>query len=99
MHRIPCEKLTVFSKNDYCECGHLPGWSSSVFIRDFPTDWARRAQQVLQLAMDWTVRESNPSEGGEDFPHPSRRALRLTQHSIQCVTSLSPAGKAAEGWR
>jgi len=31
MHTIPCEKLTVFSKNDHCECGHLPGWSSSVF--------------------------------------------------------------------
>jgi len=31
MHRIPCEKLTVFSKNYHCECGYLPGWSSSVF--------------------------------------------------------------------
>jgi len=31
MHRIPCEKLTVFSKTDHCEFGHLPGWSSSIF--------------------------------------------------------------------
>jgi len=31
MHRIPRETLTVFSKKYHCECGHLPGWSSSVF--------------------------------------------------------------------
>jgi len=28
MHRIPCEKLTVFSKTNQCECGRLAGWSS-----------------------------------------------------------------------
>jgi len=31
MHRIPCEKVSVYSKNDHCECGHLPGRSSTVF--------------------------------------------------------------------
>ena len=31
MHRIPCDKPTVVSKNDHCECSHLAGWSSSVF--------------------------------------------------------------------
>ena len=31
MYRIPCDKLTVYSKNDHCKCGHLPGGSSSVF--------------------------------------------------------------------
>jgi len=30
MHSIPREKLTVFSKNDHCDCSHLPGWSNSV---------------------------------------------------------------------
>ena len=31
MYRIPCDKLTVYSKNDHCKCGHLPGDRSSVF--------------------------------------------------------------------
>ena len=31
MHTIPCDKLTVYSTNDHCECGHLPGGSSSAF--------------------------------------------------------------------
>ena len=31
MYRIPCDKLTVYSKNDHCKFGHLSGGSSSVF--------------------------------------------------------------------
>ena len=49
MHRTPCAKLTVFSKNEHCEYGHWPGWSSVQFsdkIEDFPTDWAGRPQSV-----------------------------------------------------
>jgi len=35
---------------------------------------------------------------GQDFPHPSRTALRPTYPPVQWVTSLS-RGKAAGAWR
>jgi len=36
MHRIPCEKLTVLSKNGHCECGHFPGGNSVQFSDKIP---------------------------------------------------------------
>ena len=46
--------------------------------------------QSVRLATGWTVRGSNPGEGGgRDFPHPSRPALRPSHSPVQRVPGFS----------
>ena len=51
-------------------------------------EMAAAAHSVQRLATGWTVRGSNP-DGGRDFPHLSRPALRPTQPPVQWVPGLS----------
>jgi len=75
MHRIPCEKLALFSKNDHCECGHLPGWSLVHFSdksQYFPTDLQKTQNSeilcYLPTAMHGVFDNSgNHSLNGQQF--------------------------------
>ena len=74
---------------------------STTFVRNIPHSKQNTARYqqlthvfilVQQLATGWAVRGSNPG-GGQDFPQPSKPALRPIQPPIQWVPRHS------RGWR